>query len=140
MAGFKKILGPDVANEERTIGAVAYEVGDLLMVDTTNHVLVAATSSVTPVLLQGGGIVQKATDGVTTKVLIQPIDFNSTYEVESANNSSTDEDYDRMTLTDLNTVNNSSTTDDTNPCVYQVGVIGAATDKKIKVKFVPAIS
>lgn len=140
MAGFKKISGPDVANEERSIAATSFSVGDLLMVSTSTHKLVAATSSVTPVLLQGGGIVQEATDGVQTKVLIQPIDFNATYEVDSANNTSTDEDYDRMTLTDLNTVNNSGTTDDINPCVYQVGVIGATGDKKIKVKFVPAIS
>ena len=140
MAGFRKILGPDVPNEERTIAATAFLVGDLLMVSTSTHKLVAATSSVTPVLLQGGGIVQKATDGVETKVLIQPIDFNATYEVDAAGDTSTDEDYDRMALTDLNTVNNSSTTDDTNPCVYQVGVIGATGDRKIKVKFVPCIS
>ena len=140
MAGFKKISGPDVANEERDIAATVFAVGDLLMVSTGTHKLVAATSSATPVLLQGGGIVQAATDGVVTKVLIQPIDFNATYEVESTNNSSANEDYDRMALTDLNTVNNSSTTDDTNPVVYQVGTIGAAADKRIKVKFVPTIA
>lgn len=130
----------DTANEEVVIGAVAYAMGDLLMASRSAATLVAATASSTVTLMHGGGIVQNATDGVVTKAVIQPINYNAIYEVESANNSDTDHNYMRMKLTDLNTVNNAGSDEGTNCVVYQVGTVGATGDNKILVKFLPALT
>ena len=141
MAGFRKIGGSSdsAAWKERVIGAVAYNVGDLLMASRTAGTLTAATSSATVSLLQGGGIVMKATDGVETKVLIDPIDFNAVYEVESANASNTAHNYMRMALTDEDTVNNSGSDDGTNGVVQQVGKSGINTTT-ILVEFLRALT
>jgi len=142
MAGFTKVSGgnPSVPNKKRTIGAVAYEVGDLLMASRTAGTLVAATSSATVTLLQGGGIVAKATDGVVTEVEIQPIDFDAVYSVECANNSNSAHRYMRMEVADLNTVNNSGTDDGTNGVLQQVGEVGVNTNKVILVEFLRALT
>jgi len=140
MAGFQRVGGTTTEAKERVIGAVAYAVGDLLMRSTTAGTLIAATSSVTPNLMAGGGIVTKATDGVATVVYVEPIDYSAEYIVQSANNSNVAHNYMCMTLTDLNTVNNTGTDDVTNPCFIQTGVVGVNTDKKIIGQFVRQIS
>jgi hypothetical protein len=140
MVGFERVGGTMTEGKKRVIGAVAYLVGDLLMRSTTTGLLIAATSSVTPNLMSAGGIVQNATDGVVTEVVIQPIDYCAEYIVGCASNSDVADNYMQMTLTDENTVNNTGTDDVTNPAVIQVGVVGAAADKKIIVQFVRAIS
>lgn len=138
--GFQRVGGCKTEAKERVIGAVSYAVGDLLMRSTTAGTLIAATSSVTPNLLNGGGIVTKATDGVATVAYIEPIDYDAEYFAQTANNSNVAHNYMLMALTDLNTVNNTGTDDVTNPCFMQTGVVGAAGDKKIIGQFVRQIS
>lgn len=138
--GFQRVGGTITEAKERVIGAVAYAVGDLLMRSTTAGTLIAATSSVTPNLLNGGGIVTKATDGVATVAYIEPLDYDAEYFAQTTNNSNVAHNYMLMTLTDLNTVNNTGTDDVTNPCFMQTGVVGAAGDKKIIGQFVRQIS
>jgi len=140
MAGFTRVGGREIEAKERVIDAVSYAVGDLLMRSTTDGTLIAATSSVTPNLMNGGGIVTKATDGVATVAYIEPIDYDAEYIVETTNSSDADHNYMCMTLTDLNTVNNSGTDDVSNPCFIQTGVVGVNTDKKIIGQFVRQIS
>lgn len=138
--GFQKISGQDVATKERVIGAVAYSAGDLLMRSTTAGTLIAGTSSITPNLMVGGGIVVEDTDGAQTWVKIQDIDYNAEYVVNAANTANTAHNYMCMTLTDKNTVNNSGTDDVANGIFMQTGVVGATTDQKIKGQFVRALS
>lgn len=140
MAGFTRVGGREIEAKERVIGTVSYAVGDLLMRSTTDGTLIAATSSVTPNLMNGGGIVTKATDGVATVAYIEPIDYDAEYIVETTNNSNAGHNYMCMELTDLNTVNNSGTDDVSNPCFIQTGVVGVNTDKKIIGQFVRQIS
>jgi hypothetical protein len=140
MAGFTKVSGPDIASKKRTIGAVAYAVGDLLMASRSAGTLVAATSSATVSLLQGGGIVTKATDGVVTEVEVQPISFDAVYAVESANASNSAHRYMRVALSDANTVNNGGSDDGTNGVVQQVGEVGATSNQVILVEFLRALT
>lgn len=140
MAGFKKISGPDTGTKLRVIGAVVYAVGDLLMRSTTAGTLVAATSSITPNLLTGGGIVVEATDGVQTWVKVQDIDYNAEYEVETNTTNSASYNYMIVALTDLNTVAITGTDAPTNGVFMQTGVLGATTDNRIKGQFVQAVS
>jgi hypothetical protein len=138
--GFQRVGGTITEAKERVIGAVAYAVGDLLMRSTTAGTLIAATSSATPNLLNGGGIVTKATDGVATVAYIEPIDYDAEYFAQTASNTNVAHNYMLMTLTDENTVNNTGTDDITNPCFMQTGVIGVTGDKKIIGQFVRQIS
>lgn len=140
MAGFQRVGGTTTEAKKRVIGAVAYAVGDILMRSTTAGTLIAGTSSITPNLMNGGGIVTAATDGVVTEVSVEPLDYDAEYTVESADNSNVAHNYMLMTLTDLNTVNNTGTDDVTNPCFMQTGVVGVNTDKKIIGQFVRQIS
>ncbi len=138
--GFQRVGGCMTEAKERVIGAVAYAVGDLLMRSTTAGTLIAATSSATPNLLNGGGIVTKATDGVATVAYIEPLDYDAEYFAQTTNNTNVAHNYMLMALTDLNTVNNSGTDDVTNPVFMQTGVIGVTGDKKIIGQFVRQIS
>jgi len=138
--GFQRVGGTITEAKERVIGAVAYAVGDLLMRSTTAGTLIAATSSTTPNLLNGGGIVTKATNGVATVAYIEPLDYDAEYFAETTNNSNVAHNYMLMALTDSNTVNNSGTDDVTNPVFMQTGVVGATGDKKIIGQFVRQIS
>lgn len=140
MAGFQRITGRDGDSRERVISSLTTVVGDLLMASRTAGTVVAATSGSTVSLLQGGGIVQKASTSSDVLVDIQEIDFDTEYTVESASNSNVSHNYMRMALTDTNTVNNSGSDDSSNGVVYQTGVIGVTSDKKIKVVFLRALT
>jgi hypothetical protein len=140
MAGFMKSSGKDVETKERTISSLTLAVGDLLMGDRTAGTVVEATSSVTVSLLQGGGIVAQATTTADTTVKIHDIVYGAEYIVETTNNSNVAHNYQRMTLTDKNTVNNSGTDDPTNGIFMQTGVIGATGNKKIKGEFIRALT
>ena len=141
MAGFQRTAGRDGDSKEVTITAgTAYVAGDLIMRKTTGGVCEAATSSITPNLMEAGGIVDSAVSTTDTVAVVLNIDYNTVYEVESANNSNSAHRYMFMTLTDLNTVNNTGTDNVTNPACYQVGEVGVAADKRLLVKFTRAIS
>lgn len=140
MAGFKRYSGPDLANETRVIDSIAVAQGDLLMTDRATGTVIAATSSGTVTLMHGGGIAAEAVASGATEIVITPIDCNTVYEAESNASSSASHRYMRMEVTDTNTVNNSGSDDNANGVVYQVGELGAATDKRILVKFLPGLT
>lgn len=141
MAGFQRVSGRDTDTKQVVITAgTAYAVGDLIMRKTTGGVCESATSSVTPGLLEAGGIVTKAVSTTDTSAEVANIDYSATYKVESAATANSAHNYMKMTLTDKNTVNNTGTDDVTNPAVYQVGYVGATTDNELLVKFVRVIS
>ena len=77
-------------------------------------------------------IAQAAATTADSEVLAIQLDGNETVKVESANNSNTSHNGDRMLLTDANTANNTGT-DNTSEeaCFIQDGAVGAAADKRI---------
>lgn len=138
---FKRLDGAkDTVVRERVVSSISGAVGSLVMASRSAGTVVAATSSVTVSLMQGGGLVVKAFTASDTKALIQPIEFNTEYIADTTNNSNVSHNYQRMTLTDASTVNNTGTDDGTNGIFMQTGTIGATTDKKIKGEFIPALT
>lgn len=135
MAGFERTIGADRGYRERTISSLALVAGDMLDFDRSAAKVVKSTSSSTPEAVSG--VVVEATTSSDTIVKVQIPTENDVYRVDSNANSNSSHNYQRMNLTDENTVNNtgSDQTDDT-AVVTQVGVVGAASDKKILVEFV----
>lgn len=135
MAGFENNKGSDRGSKERTIASLTLARGDLLDYDRANAKLVAATSASTPESI--AGVVTAPTVTADTVVNIEPVVEYDEYVVDAANNSNSAHNYQRMVLTDSNTVNNTGTDDTSDAAVVtQVGVVGATGDKKIIVEFV----
>ena len=135
MSGFERVKGSDRGMDERTISSITVVSGDLLAFDRSNAVDVLATSSSSAEDVSY--VATAAATSADTEVLAQQIIAKDRYRVDSANNSNSAHNNQRMVLTDENTVNNTGTdsTADT-AVVMQVGVVGAASDKKIIVEFV----
>lgn len=135
MAGFKLAKPNDDADVEiATISSLTLAVGDLLELDVGATAWTEADSS-TEHWMRKAVCVGTATSS-DTEVDVMPVNPDMLFEVESANNSSSDHNGDRMVLTDKNTVNNSGTDSDTaQAVVIQVAPVGAAADKRILVRF-----
>ena len=135
MAGFSRSRGTDRGYRTRTIASLALAVGDLVTYDRSAAKVIKATSSATPESI--AGVVVTATTTSDTEVLLQQHSEFDEYVVDSNSNSDSAHNYQRLSLTDENTVNNggSDQTDDTG-VVTQVGTVGAVGDKKIIVEFV----
>ncbi|PIU58382.1 MAG: hypothetical protein COS89_00690 [Deltaproteobacteria bacterium CG07_land_8_20_14_0_80_38_7] len=136
-AGFYRVSGKDSETKKRTISSQTLSVGDLVMASRTAGTVIAATSSVTVSLLQGGGIVATAATSANTEVLIQDIVYGAEYVVEVTNTANAAHNYMRMTLTDKNTVNNAGTDNATNGIFMQTGVIDTT---HIKGEFIRALT
>lgn len=135
MAGFSRASGSDRGNKSRTISSLALVVGDAVDFDRANAKVIKSTSSSTPEAL--AGVVVAGSTTSDTQVLIQRIIDEDEYTVDTANNSNLSHNYQRMLLTDENTVNNTGTDDTTDAAVFmQINPVGAASDKKILGRFV----
>lgn len=135
MSGFSRIIGADRGSKERIIDSLALVIGDLLDYNRSAAKLVKATSSSTPESV--AGVVASTTTSSDTVVNIQIPTEHDEYVVDSVNNSNVSHNYQRMLLTDENTVNNIGTDETADTAVVmQVGVRGAASDKKIVVEFI----
>jgi hypothetical protein len=112
-----------------------YAKGAIIAKDLGSNATLPATSS-TPrssVL----GVTTEAVAAVDARIEINGYEIfsNDEFLVDSTNNSNAAHYGQRMVLTNSTTVNNTGT-DDAAGLVYQVGVYGAAADKKLVVKFV----
>jgi len=135
MAGFtlRKSQGTDDV-EEWTISSETVSVGDLLMWTAGTATATVATASAESFDRVGVAIESATTSDTTVKVII--CNLNQTWEVETANNSSSSDNGDAMILTDKNTVNNTGTNSTASEAlVIQLQPVGAAADKKILVRF-----
>ena len=121
MAGFKRIEGSDRGNVRRTISSLALAVGDLVAYDRANAKVIKATSSTS--VEDVAGVVVEATTTANTEVLLQRVLPGDVYEVESANAGNATYNYQRMVLTDENTVNNTGTDSTADGAVFmQTGI------------------
>lgn len=108
--------------------------GDIL-VRTTGGLVIPATNAAV-----AGDILGVATEGVTALQALASVSAlkriqGHLYLADVTNNSDVADNNQRMILTDSQTVNNTGT-DDAAGVVVQVGVVGAAADKKILVELV----
>lgn len=132
---FSRVAGPDRGFIRFDISALALAVGDLVAFDRSNHIVIKATSSTS--VEDIAGVVVEATSATDTSVLCQKISDDDEFVVATTNNSNANHNYQRMVLTDQATVNNTGS-DSTNDAavVEQLYPIGAAADKKIRVRFI----
>lgn len=131
MAGFKLLRDPsDKGAKKVPISSQTVLVGDLLELTAGSTTWAVCTSSTN--FFTRKAVALEAASSSATEVLVVELDGNEDVEVESANNSDTAHNGDRMALTDKNTVNNSGS-DVTGQAVafVQDGVVGAAADLRI---------
>ena len=134
MAGFSRISGSDRGAINRTISSLALAVGDLVAYSRTSYKVEKATSSTQ--IYDVAGIVKEATTTSDTTVLIDRIMPGDVYTVGSASNSAATHNYQRMLLTDHDTVNNTGTDDASDEaCFLQTGTKGINTGKEIVGEF-----
>ena len=129
----------DTPTETVRVASQAYVIGDAVMLDRTSDAtdVVPATSSSTTINIYGVALETVASSA--TSLLIQVVDDIQQWVVESANNSNVNHRFQRMLLTDANTVNNTGTDNTTKEAVFmQTGVQGAAASAKIIGKFLKA--
>lgn len=126
MAGFNlKSNLNEVEYRKVRVASQAYTIGDAVMLDLTSDSVdvVPATSSTTVQLIYGVAI--ETVTSAATELLIAVIEPSQKWEVETANAVSANHNYQRMVLTDKDTVNNTGTDSTADEAVVrQVGVAG----------------
>ena len=138
MAGFSPLRSNVIEEDiDLPISSLTLAIGDLLELDVGATTWTEGTSA-TEHWQQKAVCTESATtaDSFVKARVISTI--GQLFEVESANDSDTADNGDRMLLTDKNTVNNTGT-DNTSEeaCFVQRGIIGAVGDKRIYGYIVP---
>ena len=131
MAGLE-VIGSSVEHElkELPVSSLTAAVGDLLELTAGATTWAATTSSSN--YFSRKAIVYKAVVSADTVALCYELNGAEKVKAESANNSNTAHNGDRMLLTDSNTVNNTGTDNTSqNVCFIQDGTSGAVADKRI---------
>lgn len=139
MAGFILRSKPDDGNAVLVgINSTTVAVGDVLWLSTGS----------TYYMWDGVGVMEQWNEKVVANEAVTAaasfikgtrVTTEQLWEVESANNSNTDHNGDRMVPTDQNTINNTGTNSTSaNAIVTQKGTIGAVADKRILVRFIGA--
>lgn len=103
--------------------------------DPTTGVLIEAVTASLPTEIVGIILESKSAADAATSVAVELINKDFEYIADSVNNSNAAWNGNRMLLATSGTVTNTSSDVSTGQ-VVQVGVVGAASDKKILVKFV----
>jgi len=125
MAGFRLVKNEnELVLEDVTVASQAYTIGDAVMRSTTAGTMIPATSSTTMDTLYGIAFETVASSATTLKVAV--IESSQVWECEVANTVNSSHNYQKMVLTDKDTVNNTGTDSVADAAiVMQVGVSGA---------------
>ena len=134
MAGFSRVKGGDKGFEEVAISSITVAVGDALMWDYENEVVILGTSSMT--IENFAGVAVAAATTSDTTVLIQKPEELDEYIVDTTSNSATTDNYHRNALTDEDAVANGADVTGDTGVFQQLAPVGAAADKKIRGRFV----
>ena len=139
MAGFTLRKGTAEIEEWTITAGTAYYVGDLFDIDVGATTATITTSS--SLCYTRKGVLAEDISTADDKINVQIVTSEQEWEVQSANNSAATDNNDAMVLTDHNTVNNTHTNSTAKEAVVtQIGVLGAAADKRILVKFTSTCS
>ena len=112
------------------ISSLTLAIGDMIELDVGATTWTVADSSTEHWQLKA--VCLEAATTSATEVLAMLVASGQIWEAESANNSNSAHNGDRMALTDQNTVNNSGTDSTAQvACFIQLGTLGAAADKRI---------
>lgn len=139
-AGFQLLSAPVVENDlEIPTSSNAITIGDLLELDVGATAWTDADASTEHWQLKAVAAETIASTVSVIKATLV-VSVGQHWSCETANNSASADNGDRMLLTDTNTVNNTGT-DNTSEeaCVIQLSPLGAAADLRIKGIIVPGI-
>ena len=104
---FKRIKGSDRGMQERAISSTAFAVGDLLVYDRSNAIVI--TASAASEIDNLAGVCAKATTTSDTVILLQKIIAGDMYEVDALNTIDAGDNYMRMIWGAGQTIDNSGT-------------------------------
>lgn len=139
--GFKLIKDPlttDAFQTFRTSGSQAYTIGDLVMADYTadgTDVVPATSSAKTTNIL---GVAVETIISSQTTLLVQLVNPFQTWIADVTNAPSTNDNIERMILTDKATVNNTHTDDTSVNAVFQQFGVVDTTGKRVSGRFLIA--
>lgn len=133
MAGFTlKKEYADTVNKKVRIASQAYTIGDLVAIDTSADAVdvVPATSSSTTATVYG--VAQETVASTATELLVTIVNAQQEWVTDCTNTPSTNDNFQKMILTDKATVNNTHTNSTSASAVFlQLGVVGATSAKRI---------
>lgn len=131
--GFKLVKEyADTVFKKLRIASQAYTLGDLVMLDTTADAVdvVPATSSTTTANVYA--VAMETVTSAATEALFCLVTAQQEWSTDCTNTPSTNDNYQKMVLTDKSTVNNTHTNSTAATAVFlQTGVVGAASAKRI---------
>lgn len=116
------------------LSATVITKGQILAKNVSNGKVIPATSSTVRSEIMGIANDTIAAADAETQVEAIEVSHDDTFVADTTNNSNAAHNYQRMILTNSLVVNNTGT-DSADGVVEQVGVFGAAADKKIIVRF-----
>jgi len=133
MAGFKLVKeANETVCKKLRVASQAYTIGDLVALDTSADAVdvVPATSSSTTATIYAVAI--ETVTSAATSLLCTLVNDQQEWECDCTNTPTTNDNYQKMVLTDKSTINNTHTNSTAATAVFlQTGVIGAASAKKI---------
>ena len=106
--------------------------------DTTSGLVIPATSSTVRRSVAGIFMDTITAGQALASANVENIIENAEYSIDTTNNSDVAHNGQAMVLTSAGVANNTGTTS-ASGIVVQVGVLGSASDKKIKVRFVTSV-
>lgn len=135
--GFKLIKdAQDTEYKKLRIASQAYTIGDAVMLDRTADAVDVVPATAASVTYNIYAVAMETVTSAATEVLCALVHPRQTWTVDCTNTPTTDDNYQRMILTDKATVNNTHTDSSTSSGVFmQTGVVGAASAKRIVGKF-----
>jgi len=125
------------------VAGAAVAVGDILQRDTANNGLERATSASYPASANTGlfGVAKSIQVSADVTVEVVPLIHGMILEADLTNDSSADDNLQRMVLTDHDTLNNTGTDNAAKEGVFlQLVPVGAASDKKALVMYVGSMN
>lgn len=125
-----------VVAEPKAVGTVITK-DTILAFDGTTGLMIPAVAATTRRAVAGLAT-QSIAAGISTSVDVEKIIADAEYSVSTTNNSDVTHNGQAMILTNAGEVNNTGTTSAVG-IVVQTGVLGVASDKKIKVRFVTSV-
>ncbi len=134
--GFRLIANvKDVEYRVVRIASQAYTIGDSVQQDRTADAIDVTPATATTLTTDIFGVAMETVASTATQLLIAMVDAGQRWTADSVNAPTTNDNYERMILTDKATVNNTHTDSTTSAAVVtQVGVADV-TNKRIVVQF-----
>lgn len=117
------------------VASQAYTIGDLVMVDLTADAVDVVPATASSKTTNVYGVAMETVTSAATTLLVCLINPNQDWVADATNAPVTNDNFERMILTDKSTVNNTHTDDTSVNAVFQQTGVVDATGKRIVGRF-----